>query len=239
MITTTEDENEKNTTPMLLCIDWSGTVSDDAALCHAASLEMGKLLGFAVVPDVTTWMRNSASSAHAELEKLGKRISNVDVAKYHLDCLNHALDSDTMSPPEPLPGAIEALHKIHRLHPQLPIFIISAHPRQLLINDAKRFGILDAIGGEMHIMGGCSNKTNCLEMLWSEYREQFGSWRSNVIYIGDTEGDMLAAKRFGATSYAVTCGYHTLDRLRAAQPDVIVPSLDVALHAIHLKMCGE
>ncbi|MBA3390450.1 MAG: HAD hydrolase-like protein [Actinomycetota bacterium] len=51
----------------------------------------------------------------------------------------------------------------------------------------------------------------------------------DAAYVGDSPFDMAAAKAAGVTSVAVSWGAFTEDALRAAEPDHLVPNLDVAV----------
>ena len=53
--------------------------------------------------------------------------------------------------------------------------------------------------------------------------ELFGAEPSEIVYVGDTVLDVMAAKSAGALSIAVVCGVDTMDELLLAKPDLILP----------------
>ena len=52
--------------------------------------------------------------------------------------------------------------------------------------------------------------------------EKYGIPGEQTFYIGDTAGDIREARAAGVRSVAVTWGWHSRERLAAAQPDFLV-----------------
>lgn len=61
---------------------------------------------------------------------------------------------------------------------------------------------------------------------------ELGSTPTRTAYVGDSTGDIAVARNAGVFSIAVTWGYHDVDRLKAAGPDLLVDDpallLDIA-----------
>ena len=55
----------------------------------------------------------------------------------------------------------------------------------------------------------------------------------NTIYVGDMDGDIIAGKRAGVKTIAVTYGYHTPERLAKTEPHHTVESPEQLLETIH------
>lgn len=51
---------------------------------------------------------------------------------------------------------------------------------------------------------------------------ELGSAPERTAYVGDSTGDVAVSRNAGTYSVAVTWGYHTADRLHAAQPDLVI-----------------
>lgn len=62
------------------------------------------------------------------------------------------------------------------------------------------------------------------------------SWEA--VYVGDTSFDVEAAREAGTKSIAITGGAHSLERLRAAQPDIIIHEMSQLPDAVR-KLGGE
>ena len=56
---------------------------------------------------------------------------------------------------------------------------------------------------------------------------------NNTIYVGDMDGDIIAGKRAGVKTIAVTYGYHTPERLAKTKPHHTVASPEQLLETIH------
>lgn len=55
----------------------------------------------------------------------------------------------------------------------------------------------------------------------------------NTVYVGDMDGDIIAGKRAGVKTIAVTYGYHTPERLAKTKPHHTVESPEQLLETIH------
>lgn len=55
----------------------------------------------------------------------------------------------------------------------------------------------------------------------------------NTVYVGDMDGDIIAGKRAGVKTIAVTYGYHTPERLAKTEPHHTVESPEQLLETIH------
>jgi len=52
--------------------------------------------------------------------------------------------------------------------------------------------------------------------------KQLSSEASETVMIGDSENDVIAGKRAGTVTCAVSYGFRTAEQLRAAEPDLLI-----------------
>jgi hypothetical protein len=130
--------------------------------------------------------------------------------------------------PKPIGNIVEWLFKLRKkVGPGFPLVIISAHPFDMLDEDLGWYGLGGhaMVGSDYqvdtdlfdYVFAGRTNKAITLKEFADQYVLNFNS----IAYVGDTCGDMLAAKAAGAVSVAVTSGYHTRERLVETHPDLI------------------
>ena len=60
--------------------------------------------------------------------------------------------------------------------------------------------------------------------------ERFQVERDSTYYVGDTVGDVKEAKIAGVRTVAVTWGWHSRERLKAARPDYLIDRPEELLH---------
>jgi phosphoglycolate phosphatase len=55
-----------------------------------------------------------------------------------------------------------------------------------------------------------------------EAMKQLSSSARETVMIGDSENDVIAGKRAGTVTCAVTYGFRTAEQLRVAEPDLLI-----------------
>jgi phosphoglycolate phosphatase len=92
---------------------------------------------------------------------------------------------------------------------------------KLMPGDLNRFFLFGAYGSDS------PDRTEITELAMHKAERLLGEDidRADVFVVGDTPLDVLAAKEAGATSVAVASGKYSVDRLRDAGADHVLPSL--------------
>lgn len=114
------------------------------------------------------------------------------------------------------PDAKEALSE---LSSKIPIFVLSSHPKEHILEEAAAYDIKEYFSG---FIGSVRDKSAAIIRVYSEERVS----KSEAVYMGDTMYDIQAAKKAGVLSIAITTGYHIKSRFEQENPDFIVDSLD-------------
>lgn len=221
--------------------DWSGTISDDLLAAYAAAAKRARAMGVAVEPTATDWARHPASTPEAEIlmkqaeedppivirEMTPQRYRKMFEEMY-VEIVSHREEGHTNPlAPVPLPGAIEALRKFKARAIQRgasgtrPVFfLLSACPPSTLAKEVEEYGLGDFF--DFGIFGGVSEKWSILRNIAQKFPD------GSMVYVGDTIGDVNAAKRAGVKSAAVE-GYHSMQMLLERAPDFAYSSLASAL----------
>jgi len=218
--------------------DWSGTISDDLLAAYAAAARRARVMGVDIEPTALDWARHPASTPEAEiLMKQAEKdappvIREMTPQRYrkmfeemYVEIVSQR-EKNTVNPlaPVPLPGAIEALKKFKervslRRRPVF-FFLLSACPPSTLIKEVEEYGLTDFF--DFGMFGGASDKQAILRKIAQNFPD------GSVVYVGDTIGDVDAAKRAGIKSAAVE-GYHSMQMLLERGPDFAYSSLASAL----------
>ena len=119
-----------------------------------------------------------------------------------------------------------------RPYAELPLF---PGMREAMSRIARRYAVVvvtsstGAVVGEFLVAHGIdsvsrvigseveTSKVRKIGLVIAEYPPDARAW-----YVGDTVGDIVEGRRAGATTVAVTWGWHSAERLRAAAPDHVV-----------------
>jgi len=107
------------------------------------------------------------------------------------------------------------------------MIVISSNAREHLLSDIKKanlHGIFSEINSEVHDKSEDIRETIA--------RNNFNP--EETIFIGDTAHEVEAGKSGGTKTGAVTWGYNSEDKLKAAKPDFIIHDLK-GLEGIILK----
>ncbi|MGI6290856.1 MAG: HAD-IA family hydrolase [Bacteroidales bacterium] len=113
----------------------------------------------------------------------------------------------------------EVLKSLLILSKSYKLGIVSSNSKENIIQSLKKYNIqnlFDFVYSNSSIFG----KHIVLKKMCSEYRIN----PSEVIYIGDEDRDIVAAKKVKIKIIAVTWGYNSEKKLREENPDIIINS---------------
>jgi phosphoglycolate phosphatase-like HAD superfamily hydrolase len=203
----------------MLCLDWNGTVVDDAPRAHQALLTV---LGADSPAPATlhAFRQTFRLPLHIWLTDLGISRDRLAAAetRWNDEMRNHAA---------PLSQGARELLSWCAQH-SVPVQVVTAAARQLVETDAARTGIRHLIS---EIIPGHPKEQPLRQKREHGY---------NVIFVGDTEYDLQQAERARVTSVAFTAGYRDAERLRTCNPAAAVDNLAdiIPLLAAYLERNG-
>jgi phosphoglycolate phosphatase-like HAD superfamily hydrolase len=205
-----------------ILFDWSGTISDDAKLCHESASLIARHYGYGIENDVIKWANESSSSATAGTASAAQKcvINSSEIERLHQEFVEK-LKSGGLKP-SPVGDIVMRLRSIVPYFGPRRLGVVSAHPQVSLESEAAEYGLLPHVFERYMLHGGVTNKRDFIRGFYAS--SEFGGDPKNIVYVGDSASDVLAAKAAGATAVAVCCGYHTRAKLLEAKPDLIYPS---------------
>ncbi len=96
--------------------------------------------------------------------------------------------------------------------------VISSHPQEHLINEARKYGIADYID---LFVGSCMDKASAMSSLC----RYAGIAPQKAIFFGDTKSDIRAGRKAGVITIGVLSGYHSEEQLKSENPDYLIAEL--------------
>lgn len=207
------------TTPLqmasLICIDWSGFASDDRAPVHEANSRMMESRGRARFT-LEEWQLNTKQNAHEFLKELGlltlHEITNPKLIDEEYRRIFNEVRTEGFMPTmyPAAPAFLECL-----VGKGKTIHVISSHPEPNLRAEAESYGLDRFITS---FTGDVADKAQAMRVI---------KGRSDALsaYMGDTVSDVRYAKTAGFISVAVADGYHSYERLKAEEPDMLFRTL--------------
>lgn len=219
--------NTKPTVLAVLVCDWSGVISDDRLPVYEANMRLLESYGMSRV-SFEEWLQNTKARASdylisqgvvepkgpGYLEKLYKQTLD-EVYRYGIQ-------------PRLYPGVLETLQQLHSR--RIPVAIVSTHPQENLIEEARRYNLLPFLDNRL-IFGGSKDKTQSLLSVCQILNAEPGT----VLFVGDTIYDIEAGKRAGVRTAGITTGYHTREMLEGAGPNHILNSFSEVLSLFGLE----
>ena len=198
-----------------IIFDVSGTLWDDRRQVAEANLKVLRDLGIEHDPisgtplDYGWWLQHTKGSAIEFFRSFGIEEADATLEHWYMDALHKMRNT---YPVELFAGIREVLHQLCLEGRTLQV--ISSHPQSFLEEDFRQ---LEITGYFSSIKGHCHSKAEHIrELMNSQDLDP-----SRCIYVGDTIGDVLAAKQAGIYELAVTYGFHDHQDLIARQPSFI------------------
>jgi len=207
-----------NTMLTVLACDWSGVISDDRRPVYEANMRLLELYRRPRVP-FEEWLQNTKARASDYLISQGVTEPPDYLEKLYQQKLNEVYREGILPEIYPdVPATLEQLSK------RIPIAIVSTHPLENLIEEARRYNLLRFLVEEL-IFGGLKNKTESLLLIC----QKLNATPETVLFVGDTIYDIDAGKKAGVRTAGITTGYHSREMLKNAQPDYILTSFSEVL----------
>jgi phosphoglycolate phosphatase len=206
----------------VVIFDWSGTISDDCLNTYNAAIKMRKHFGIPHNIPIDEWKKTTEANVIDFFKSRGIKEGPEKIMK-----LFQKYYAENDFGPKPFVDAEELLSFLKTKGKN--ITIVSAHPHIELQNEIEEYGF----GGFIdQAIGSVRNKSDKLKLLSEEFMKS-GIEKSEIAYIGDTSSDIMSAKEAGIMSIAIVRGYHSEEKLKGAEPDLVINSLEELKEAIH------
>ncbi len=196
----------------LVLIDWSGVISDDQKVAHAVNNCMLADYGHPPVPYEEwrqhavggSWKEFFAARGIFETEALAQSFERhfVHVAKEGIK-------------PTCYPDAARFLEEVSR---SKSVVVISSHRARFLLEEVEEYGVRQFIGT---IYASVHDKAEMMRSVIKSCNLK----PEDAMYVADMTYDIEWARKAGVLSVAVASGYHSRERLQAAERDLLVDSL--------------
>jgi len=205
--------------------DWSGTLSDDSALCLDAD---NRLLG-------------RHGHAPITLQKFREYYLNRDLVSFYerefgIRFASHAEMQgeyeralrESEIKPKPYPKAAETLAALKNAG--LHLFVLSAHPQRVLESEARDYDFHDFFEKNGFI-GSVWDKTDTLKRIVSEN----GLEKEKTLFAGDVVLDVKAGKKAGVRTCACAYGYHPRAWLERDKPDFLIGDVSELVKVVGIE----
>ncbi|NDC53191.1 MAG: NUDIX domain-containing protein [Planctomycetia bacterium] len=184
--------------------DWSGTLYDDQTPSFLATRQTILDLGGRRITRAD-YDREFTLPALAFYRRYGVTEPGAAIDRRYFSAYERVIDRGKL-----FPGVREALESLARQ--RIPTSLFSTLRQDLLEAACAACGIRGLVG---EIQGSVPDKVRGMP----DHLERIGRRaRADVLFIGDTEHDLEAARRHGLTAGCVLSGYHGMNRLLAARP---------------------
>jgi phosphoglycolate phosphatase len=196
----------------LIMFDYDGVLVDSFQFLKKVYLRIADVLGIEMQERDEYFqelLELDWRETYRKLDILAK--DKVNISEFIFQNHNHKHSKDIMPYPD-IPSVLEILSKNYRLA------VVSNNFRKELEYRLKRHGLIDYFSA---IYSSEDGELKPHPDLILKCMKQFDASPDESAFIGDMDGDILAAKRAGVgKKIAVTYGYHTMHRLKDA--DIIV-----------------
>lgn len=198
-------------TRLTVAFDWNGTLVDDIDRAHSATAEVLRRRDL-VPPDIAAFRARFKLPIHDFLGSWG--LSGPDLRSAVAEWNQVLFDAA----PQETHGASNLLRRLHARGVHLGV--ISAAESIRVENDADRLSWRPLFD---FVRGSAESKRHALGEVIARYGRP-------VVYVGDTEYDIVEAKAAGAVAVGFSGGYRSRALLSVAEPDHLVDALgDVGL----------
>lgn len=210
-----------------IIFDWSGVINDDLITVHKAIMGMFNKLGVEGIsleefkreweqPHMRFYQRYGMFIDGDEKKNIEKEIA------LYRSCYNLALSE---YPIKAFPRIKQTLQKFKKAG--INMIVVSSNLKETLLSDIEEFG-LQGIFGEIN--SDLHDKAKDIKE--TIQRNNFNP--QETIFVGDTPHEVEAGRSADIKTCAVTWGFSSEDKLKAASPDFIVHNLE-ELESVILK----
>lgn len=206
----------------LAIFDWNGTILNDFKMLHRCIVAIAKHYNFNT-PTIEQ-CRNELSHNWIEVYYkwgLSRKVKPDELRKFR----RHYVKDNWRGA-----GLFSDVKKTIAacLEMNLKLAIVSAEQADFLLNRLNRYNLLSSfidIRPQSY-----DKKTMFLEVL-----KKLSVAPEKTFYVDDTADGILEAKEVGLTTFGITRGYNTPERIRAAKPTYVVDTLDEVIRILEVE----
>lgn len=192
----------------LFLFDFDGVLADSLDLYSDAVRRCLERIGTPIVKNREDYLALFEGNFYESMAARG-----VDLAAFYEAAkeIMPGIDYEAMHPFDGLIPVLESLKRDHRL------VVISSNGSRTIRPMLERFGFapyFEEIFGSDFLI----SKKEKIDHALAKY----GIPPERTFYIGDTTGDIVEARAAGVRTVAVTWGWHSRERLAAANPDFLI-----------------
>jgi phosphoglycolate phosphatase len=193
--------------PPVVMFDFDGVLADSFDIFFEEFTAAVRELGYENLNSRESFLRILEGNPFIEMTKMGFPLWKLKQLGEHFGPRIRAANERI----QPFEGVLAILSELAERH---PVYVITSNQTDAVRQFLERHGVSgvrDVIGSDKE-----SSKVKKIRRV-KKYHPECHGW-----YIGDTKGDMLEAATAGATTIAVTWGWHSVDKLLEAKPDHVV-----------------
>ena len=192
----------------LFLFDFDGVLADSLEVYSAAVVRCLERIGTPIVRNREEYLDLFEGNLYESMKARGVNLA--DYARAAREIMP-GIDFAAMKPFAGLAPVLESLSRAHRL------VIISSNASKTIGTMIGQFGFspyfVEILGADVSV-----SKKEKIDHALARY----GVDPQRTFYVGDTAGDIREARAAGIRSVAVAWGWHSRERLLAAQPDFLV-----------------
>jgi HAD superfamily hydrolase (TIGR01509 family) len=206
--------------PRAILFDWDGTLVDSAGVSFRSYVALFASFGIGFGPE--DFERTYSPNWYVTYEGVGLPKEKWDEAD------RRWIDLYTSEPGQLLPRAAETLSRIREAG--LLQGLVSSGSRERVARDLLRLRVEDFF--DVVICGGDTRNRKPHPEPLTVALERLGITPPEAAYIGDSPEDVEMALAAGVFVVGIPGGFPNRAALEASGPDLLVPSLDLALEAL-------
>ncbi len=195
----------------LVMFDYDGVIADSYQVFTTAFLEASQKSGFHEMDSKTNIMRLFDGNLFESLKAyaLGDKMINQILRRFQV------LVSPNIEKVKLFDGMADTLETVSETN---KVYIITSNLSRVVHRALE----VESVNGVEGVIGAETDrsKVNKIKKVMSRYSNL------RAFYVGDTKGDMLEGQRAGATTVAVTWGWHAEKKLQEGFPDYVIHSQD-------------
>ena len=192
----------------IFLFDFDGVLADSLDLYADAVTRILEHIGVPILKGREDYLALFDGNFYESLAARG-----VDLSQYH-EAVKEVLPTVDTGAMKPFEGLLPVLANLEKDH---ILAVVSSNGYRTIREMLDRFGFApyfrEILGADFRF----SKKEKIAYAL-----EKYGIPKESAFYIGDTVGDIREAREAGVRSVAVTWGWHSRERLTAADPDFLV-----------------
>ncbi len=220
--------NDTISSPFVFLFDIDGTLLASGGAGKAA-LEEALLSEFQLDQirlQVPYAGRTDIAIAHDLLTGHGVPSTKENLHRLHEAYLQRLPEALSRKQGHVLPGVLQLLQALEQMHESVLVGLLTGNIRQGAQVKLGHYEIAHYFGfggfGD-----GLLDRNHVAESAWSEAQRHYAGdlAKSRTWVIGDTPLDVMCARAIGVNVLAVATGFHSMEELASAQPDLLLESL--------------